>query len=337
MKIVNNPKKTKTKQYSTSEDVLKKLEGKHPVISLILEHRSLSKLKNTYVDTLPELINKKTGRIHTTYTQTITSTGRLSSQNPNLQNIPIRNERGKEIRKCFIPLKDDHLLMAADYSQIELRIIAELSGDESMIEAFKKDLDIHRLTAAKVFKIKLEEVTDDQRRQAKMVNFGIIYGISAYGLSERLGIKRHEAKELIDAYFEEYPAIKKYMEAQIEFAKKHGYVETIMKRRRYLADINSANSVVRGFAERNAINAPIQGTSADMIKIAMINIHCHLNQKQLQSKMIMQVHDELILDVPKEEVEVVSSLVKSCMSNAIRMKIPLKVDLQTAKNWLEAH
>ena len=337
MKIVDNPKKTKTKQYSTSEDVLKKLERKHPVISLILEHRSLSKLKNTYVDALPELINKKTGRIHTTYTQTITSTGRLSSQNPNLQNIPIRSERGKEIRKCFIPLKDDHLLMAADYSQIELRIIAELSGDESMIDAFKKDLDIHRLTAAKVFKIKLEEVTDDQRRQAKMVNFGIIYGISAYGLSERLGIKRYEAKELIDAYFEEYPAIKEYMEKQIEFAKEHGYVETIMKRRRYLADINSANSVVRGFAERNAINAPIQGSSADMIKIAMINIHCHLKQKQLQSKMIMQVHDELILDVPKEEIEAVSSLVKSCMSNAIRMKIPLKVDLQTAKNWLEAH
>jgi len=337
MKIVENPKRTKTKQYSTSEEVLSKLVNKHPIIPLILEFRSLSKLKNTYVDALPNLINQKTGRIHTTYMQTVTSTGRLSSQGPNLQNIPIRTERGREIRKSFIPLEENHLLLAADYSQIELRIIAELSEDESMLRAFNEGIDIHILTASKVYKTPIDAVSKEERRNAKMVNFGIIYGISAFGLSERLRIKRTEAKELIDQYFLEYPAIKKYIQKQVEFAKEHGFVETIMKRRRYLPDINSANGTVRSFAERNAINAPIQGSSADMIKIAMINIYHHIKQKKMKSKMILQVHDELVIDVPIDEVESISSLVKSCMVNAIRMKVPIEVDINTAKNWLEAH
>jgi DNA polymerase I len=337
MKIVENPKRTKTKQYSTSEEVLSKLVNKHPIIPLILEFRSLSKLKNTYVDALPNLINQKTGRIHTTYTQTVTSTGRLSSQGPNLQNIPIRTEKGREIRKSFIPLEDNHLLLAADYSQIELRIIAELSEDESMMRAFREGIDIHTLTASKVYKMPIDAVSKEQRQSAKMVNFGIIYGISAFGLSERLRIKRTEAKELIDQYFLEYPAIKEYMHKQILSAKEHGFVETIMKRRRYLPEINSANGTVRSFAERNAINAPIQGSSADMIKIAMINIQHHIKQKGMKSKMILQVHDELVLDVPLDEVESISSMVKSCMTNAIRMKVPIEVDINTAKNWLEAH
>lgn len=337
IKVTEKPKLTKTKQYSTSEDVLRKMSDKHPIITDILEYRQLTKLKNTYVDALPGLINSLTGRIHTSYNQTVTATGRLSSTNPNLQNIPIRTERGREIRKAFVPRDENHVLLAADYSQIELRIMASLSGDENLIEAFNNDLDIHAATAARIYGVKLEEVAQDMRRKAKTANFGIIYGISAFGLSERLNIPRKEASEIIKTYFEQYPAVKKYMDESIDFAKNHGYVETIMKRRRYLRDIHSGNSVVRSVAERNAINAPIQGSSADMIKIAMIDIFKELQKKKLKTKMILQVHDELVFDTPKDEVEKVSVLVEEKMKKAMKLKVPVVVDYNTGKNWLEAH
>ncbi len=337
MKIVSKPKKTKTGQYSTSEDVLSKLAAKHPIVEKILEYRSLTKLKSTYVDALPGLVNPRDGRIHTSYNQAVAATGRLSSNNPNLQNIPVRTERGREIRKAFVPRNNRYTLLASDYSQIELRIIAHLSGDKGMVEAFKQGLDIHTATAAKVYGVPVEMVTKEMRRNAKTVNFGIIYGISAFGLSERLHIPRREAAEIIKSYFEQYPGIKAYMDKSIAFAREHGYVETIMGRRRYLPDINSANAVVRGFAERNAINAPIQGSSADMIKIAMIAIHKAFEEKGLQSKMILQVHDELVFDVLKEELEQVKPLVEEKMKNAMPLSVPVVVDINTGNNWLEAH
>ena len=337
LKVTDKPKKTKTGQYSTGEDILQKLKHKHPIVQNILDYRGLTKLKSTYVDSLPLMVNKRTGRIHTSYNQAVAATGRLSSNNPNLQNIPIRTERGREIRKAFVPRNGKCTLLAADYSQIELRIIAELSGDEGMINAFKEGVDIHSATASKVYGIPVGEVTKEQRRHAKTVNFGIIYGISAFGLSERLGIARKEAKEIIDQYFEKYPGVKTYMEKSVEFAKEHGYVETIKGRRRYLRDINSRNFVVRGFAERNAINAPIQGSSADMIKIAMINIFNEMNRKGLKSKMILQVHDELIFDVYNDELDELKPIVRKLMETAIPLKVPVVVDMNTGDNWLEAH
>jgi DNA polymerase I len=338
LKVTEKPKKTKTGQYATGEDVLAKLVGKHDIIGKILDYRELVKLKNTYVDTLPELVNPRTGRIHTSYNQVVAVTGRLSSDNPNLQNIPIRTERGREIRKAFIPRNENYTLLSADYSQIELRIIAELSGDAGMIEAFMSGQDIHAATASKVYNVPLEEVTSDMRRNAKMVNFGIIYGISAFGLSERLNIPRKEAAGIIDSYFEKYPGIKQYMDESIDNAREKGYVETIMGRRRYLRDINSSNHTVRGYAERNAINAPIQGSAADMIKIAMINIHNDIKQKNLKSKMLLQVHDELVFDVLKEEVEVIKEIVSHRMRTAMpSLKVPMEIGMGTGNNWLEAH
>ncbi|MFO8087673.1 MAG: DNA polymerase I [Bacteroidales bacterium] len=337
LKITDKPRRTKTKQYSTSEDVLQKLKNKHEIIGYILDYRSVSKLKSTYVDALPELINPLTGRLHTTFNQTVAATGRLSSNNPNLQNIPIRTERGREIRKAFIPRSKEYTLIAADYSQIELRLIAELSQDESMLKAFREGQDIHTATAAKVYQVKPEEVDKEMRRKAKTVNFGIIYGISAFGLSERLDIKRSEAKEIIDAYFEQYPAIRKYMDEQVAFARKHGYVKTLKDRRRYLRDINSKNSIVRGFAERNAVNAPIQGSSADMIKVAMINIHNYLVENNMKSKMTLQVHDELIFDAHQDEIDQLKQAVVSYMKDAMPLSIPVVVDINEGNNWLEAH
>lgn len=330
-------KKTKTGQYQTGEDVLIQLAGKSDIVADILDFRQLQKLKSTYVDALPLMINKKTGRIHTSYNQAVASTGRLSSNNPNLQNIPIRTERGREVRKAFIARDDDHILLSADYSQIELRIIAEISKDENMMEAFIQGHDIHTATAAKVYGIGLEEVSSTQRRNAKAVNFGIIYGQSAFGLSQNLGIPRKEAAEIIENYFNTYPGIKKYMSDTMNFARENGYVETIMGRRRYLRDINSANQTVRGFAERNAINAPIQGSAADMIKIAMIKIHQDIKDHNLQSKMTMQVHDELVFDVLKSEKEVLKQLITERMKNAIKMEVPILVEVGEGSNWLEAH
>lgn len=337
LQIDAKAKKTKTGQYKTSEDVLTKLEHKHEIIPLILNYRSLRKLKSTYVDALPKLVNKNTGRIHTSYMQTVAATGRLSSNNPNLQNIPIRTEKGREMRKAFISRDDQHTLLAADYSQIELRIIAALSGDTNMITAFKDKQDIHAATAAKVYNVAIEDVTREQRSAAKAVNFGIIYGQSAFGLSQNLGISRKEAKGLIDSYFEQYTSMKTFMSDQVDFAREHGYVETIMKRRRYLKDIQSANAIVRGFAERNAVNAPIQGSAADVIKIAMINIHKRMKAEGLQSKMLLQVHDELVFDVKKDEMETMEKLVKTEMETAVEMAVPLDVDYKFADNWLEAH
>lgn len=337
LKIVEKPKKTKTGQYATSEDVLVKLANKHPIVAKILEYRELVKLKNTYVDTLPLLVNPHTGRVHTSYSQVVAVTGRLSSDNPNLQNIPIRTEKGKEIRKAFIARDKDHVLLSADYSQVELRIMAELSKDEAMIEAFNSGQDIHAATAAKVYGVDPDKITPEMRRNAKMVNFGIIYGISAFGLAERLNISRTEAKTIIDSYFQKYSGIKDYMDSAIENARSKGYVETIMGRRRYLRDINSNNATVRGFAERNAINAPIQGSAADMIKIAMINIHCDLSAKKLKSKMLLQVHDELVFDAYKDEVEQLKSIVEERMRTAIKMSVPIEVGIGTGYNWLEAH
>lgn len=330
-------KKTKTGQYQTGEDVLTQLAGKSDIVADILDFRQLQKLKSTYVDALPLMVNKKTGRIHTSYNQAVASTGRLSSNNPNLQNIPIRTERGREVRKAFIARDDDHILLSADYSQIELRIIAEISKDENMMEAFIQGHDIHTATAAKVYGIGLEEVSSTQRRNAKAVNFGIIYGQSAFGLSQNLGIPRKEAAEIIENYFNTYPGIKKYMSDTMNFARENGYVETIMGRRRYLRDINSANQTVRGFAERNAINAPIQGSAADMIKIAMIKIHQDIKDHKLQSKMTMQVHDELVFDVLKSEKEVLKQIITERMKNAIKMEVPILVEVGEGGNWLEAH
>jgi DNA polymerase-1 len=338
LEIVEKPKKTKTGQYATGEEVLRKLVGKHDIVGKILEFRELSKLKSTYVDALPKLVDEKTGRIHTSYNQVVAITGRLSSDNPNLQNIPIRTERGREVRKAFIPRSKDHVLLAADYSQIELRLIAALSQDEGMLAAFNSGEDIHKATAAKVYDVSLDEVTADMRRNAKMVNFGIIYGISAFGLSERLDIPRGEAKEIIENYFAKYPAVKNYMDDSIEIAREKGYVETIMGRRRYLRDINAKNHNVRGFAERNAINAPIQGSAADMIKIAMINLQKELKEKNFKSKMLLQVHDELVFDVLKEELEAIKPIIEHHMVNAIpNLKVPIEVEIGVGDNWLEAH
>jgi DNA polymerase-1 len=337
LKITDKPAKTKTGQYSTGEDILSKLENKHPIVRMILEYRELVKLKNTYVDVLPSMINPRTGRIHTSFNQVVAVTGRLSSDNPNLQNIPIRTERGREIRKAFVSRGKEYVLLSADYSQIELRIIAELSGDPAMLEAFQSGEDIHAATAAKVYGVSRDTVTSEMRRNAKMVNFGIIYGISAFGLADRLNITRTEAKSIIDNYFRQYPHIKDYMDLSIEKARKHGYVETIMGRRRYLRDINSANATVRGFAERNAINAPIQGSAADMIKIAMINIFNDFSNSALKSKMLLQVHDELVFDTHKNEIEEVKKIVSDRMKNALPLKVPVEIGMGTGNNWLEAH
>lgn len=335
--LTDKPKLTKTKQYSTGEEVLKKLVNKHPIIQSILDFRSLTKLKSTYVDALPNLVSKRDGRIHTSYNQAVTATGRLSSNNPNLQNIPIRTEKGREIRKAFVPRNENYILLAADYSQIELRIIAELSNDSGMLEAFNSGIDIHTSTAAKVYGVSIDEVTKEMRRNAKTVNFGIIYGISAFGLSEQLNISRKEAADIIKQYFIKYPGLKNYMEKTKEFARKKGYVETIMGRRRYLRDINSNNAFVRGFAERNAINAPIQGSSADMIKIAMINIFNEFEKQNLKSKMILQVHDELVFDTYKSELEIIRPIIIEKMKNAIKLNVPIEIDINTGDNWLEAH
>ncbi|MBP9082535.1 MAG: DNA polymerase I [Bacteroidia bacterium] len=337
LKIDPKAKKTKTGQYATGEDILSKLADKHPAVQMVLEYRGLVKLKNTYVDTLPSMINPRTGRIHTSYQQAVAATGRLSSNNPNLQNIPIRTERGKEVRKAFVARNANYILVSADYSQIELRIIAEFSKDESMLNAFRHGIDIHTSTASKVYNVPLDQVSSEMRRNAKMVNFGIIYGISAFGLSQRLNIPRKEAATIIENYFREFPTIKSYMDGSIESARKNGYVETILGRKRYLRDINSANAVVRGFAERNAINAPIQGSAADMIKVAMINIHKTLTDMNLKSKMILQVHDELVFDVAFEELEIIKPIIREKMVNAIQMNVPIEVEIGSGKNWLEAH
>lgn len=336
LKIVEKAKKTKTGQYVTSEEVLESLRGKHEVVGKILEHRGLKKLLGTYIDALPQLINPETGRIHTSFNQTVTATGRLSSSNPNLQNIPIRNEDGKEIRKAFIP-DDGCIFFSADYSQIELRIMAHLSGDPHMIEAFQKGQDIHAATASKIYKVPLEEVTREQRSKAKTANFGIIYGISVFGLAERLNVDRKEAKELIDGYFENYPHVKEYMDESIRIARERGYIETIFKRKRHLPDINSRNAVVRGYAERNAINAPIQGSAADIIKVAMVRIYQRFLKERIQSKMILQVHDELNFSVLPEEQEKVKQIVIEEMESAYKMKAPLLADSGWGQNWLEAH
>lgn len=330
-------KKTKTGQYQTGEDVLSYLAPKHEIVNEILIFRSLQKLKSTYVDALPLMINPKTGRIHTSYNQAVASTGRLSSNNPNLQNIPIKTEKGREVRKAFIPRDNNHLIVSADYSQIELRIIAEISKDANMMDAFINGIDIHTATAAKVYGVDLADVDSTQRRNAKAVNFGIIYGQSAFGLSQNLNIPRKEAAEIIENYFVQYPGIKTYMASTMDFARENGYVETLKGRRRYLRDINSANQTVRGFAERNAINAPIQGSAADMIKIAMINIYREMNEQKLEAKMTMQVHDELVFDVPMNEVEKIKPIIENGMRNAIKMEVPIVVEIGTGKNWLEAH
>ena len=337
LKITDKPARTATKQYSTSEDVLVKMLYRHPIIQLILDYRSLTKLKSTYVDVLPTLISPRDKRIHTSYNQAVAATGRLSSNNPNLQNIPIRTDRGKEIRKAFVPRSSEFILVSADYSQIELRIIAHMSGDPNMIEAFRQGVDIHAATASKVYGIPVNEVTSEMRRNAKAVNFGIIYGQSAFGLSERLNIPRREAAAIIDAYFAQYSGIRSYMDKTIEFARKHGYVETLLGRRRYLRDITSANAVVRGFAERNAINAPIQGSSADMIKIAMIHIHEDLEKMQTRSRMILQVHDELVFDVHKSELDLIRPLIHDRMKHALPLDVPIEVEVDAGENWLEAH
>lgn len=337
LKIKAPAKKTKSGQYPTGEEVLQKIINAHPIVQEIIDWRGLTKLKSTYVDALPTLINPVDGLIHTSYNQAVTATGRLSSTNPNLQNIPVRTDKGKEIRKAFVPRDKNHILLAADYSQIELRIITHLSGDPAMTEAFNEGVDIHASTASRVYGIKLEDVTKDMRRHAKAVNFGIIYGMSAFGLAERLGISRTEAAEIIKNYFREYAGIQEYINKNIEFAKQNGYVETMFGRRRYLRDINSSNGVMRQFAERNAINAPIQGSSADMIKIAMANIHKEFKNKDLKSKMILQVHDELVFDTCLNELDVVKEIVKDKMENAIKLNIPVIAELNTGENWLEAH
>ena len=336
LKIIEKAKKTKTGQYVTSEEVLESLRHKHPVVEKILEHRGLKKLLGTYIDALPLLINPRTGRVHTSFNQTVTATGRLSSSNPNLQNIPIRDENGKEIRKAFIP-DEGCLFFSADYSQIELRIMAHLSQDAHMIEAFRSGADIHAATAAKIYGIPVEEVTSDMRRKAKTANFGIIYGISVFGLAERLSIPRAESKELIEGYFKTYPDIRAYMDESIEVAKEKGYVETIYKRKRFLPDINSHNAIVRGYAERNAINAPIQGSAADIIKVAMVRIFNRFETEGLKSKMILQVHDELNFNVYKDELEKVKQIVLDEMENAIKLQVPLIADCGEGVNWLEAH
>jgi DNA polymerase-1 len=335
LKLVDKPKKTKSGQYSTSEDILQDLATEHPIAARILDYRQIVKLKNTYVDALPELVNPKTNRIHTSFNQAVAATGRLSSNNPNLQNIPIRTERGREVRKAFIPRDEDHVILAADYSQIELRLIAELSEDKSMMDAFINNEDIHAATAAKVFGVKADEVTREQRSNAKTVNFGIIYGVSAFGLAQQTSLSRAEASDIIKSYFKTYPGIRDYIEAQKELARKQGYVETLLGRRRYLKDINSRNQVVRGHAERNAVNAPIQGSAADIIKIAMIEIEKQLTD--FKTRMILQVHDELVFDAPKDELDKVIPLIEKQMQGAVETKVPLVVESGYGANWLEAH
>lgn len=337
MGLDKKAKKTKTGQYSTGEEILSKMLGVHPIIQKILDYRSLQKLKSTYVDALPSMVNAKTGLIHTSFNQAVAATGRLSSNNPNLQNIPIRTEKGREVRKAFVPRNEDYVLLSADYSQVELRIMAQLSKDPGMVEAFSKGLDIHAATAAKVYHVPLEEVTSTMRRNAKMVNFGIIYGISAFGLSQRLNIPRSEAAYIIEQYFLTYPQVKAYMDYAIEKARTNGYVETIMGRRRYLKDITSANAVMRGFAERNAINAPIQGSAADIIKKAMIDIHAEMEKQKMKSIMTLQVHDELVFDAHKSELDALRILVKDKMENAVKTEVPLLVETGVGMNWLEAH
>ena len=337
LELVKKPKKTKSGQYSTAEDVLSYLAKDHQIIRDVLEFRQYKKLQSTYVDALPNEINPKTNRIHTVYAQAVAATGRLSSNNPNLQNIPIRTERGREVRKAFIPRDENYVLLAADYSQIELRIIAALSEEETMMNAFKNGEDIHASTAARVFNVPLEEVTREQRSNAKTVNFGIIYGVSAFGLSNQTNLSRSEAKELIDTYYETYPKLKAYMAAQVDFAREHGYVETVLHRRRYLKDINSRNGMVRSGAERNAVNAPIQGSAADIIKLAMINIYRRFEAEGFKSKMLLQVHDELVFDAHKDELETIKPIIKHEMENAFTMSVPLDVEIGLGDNWLEAH
>ncbi|SHJ10538.1 DNA polymerase I [Arenibacter nanhaiticus] len=337
LKLVAKPKKTKTGQYSTSEDVLSLLAKDHEIIQRVLDYRGLAKLKSTYIDALPEQIEPSTGRIHTDYMQTVAATGRLSSNNPNLQNIPIRTERGRQVRKAFVPRDENYLLLAADYSQIELRIIAALSEEPTMIEAFKNGEDIHASTASKVFNVPLAEVTREQRSNAKTVNFGIIYGVSAFGLSNQTALSRAEAKELIDTYYETYPKLRSYMSNQVNFARENGYVQTVLGRRRYLKDINGSNAIVRGAAERNAVNAPIQGSAADIIKIAMINIYQKLQEGNYKTKMLLQVHDELVFDVYKPELEEIKTMIKSEMEHAYTLPVPLDVEIGIGDNWLEAH
>ena len=337
LKLVDKPKKTRTGQYSTAEDVLSYLAPDHEIIQHVLDYRGLSKLKSTYVDALPAQVNIKTGRVHTDYMQTVAATGRLSSNNPNLQNIPIRTERGRQVRKAFVPRNEDYVLLAADYSQIELRIIAALSQEETMMKAFQEGEDIHASTAAKVFNVPIDEVTREQRSNAKTVNFGIIYGVSAFGLSNQTDLTRSESKELIDTYYKTYPKLRNYMSEQVDFARDNGYVSTVLGRRRYLKGINSSNAVVRGAAERNAVNAPIQGSAADIIKIAMINIHQKIKDKGLKTKMLLQVHDELVFDVYKPELEEVQAMIKSEMENAFKLEVPLDVEVGLGDNWLDAH
>ncbi|HPU55985.1 MAG TPA: DNA polymerase I, partial [Verrucomicrobiota bacterium] len=337
LKIAENPKKTRTGQYATDEQTLLTLAPEHEIVQKLLEYRAATKLKSTYADALPLAIWPKTGRIHTTYNQVMTSTGRLNSQNPNLQNIPIRTERGQEIRKAFVPRNAEYELLSADYSQIELRIIAALSQETGLLEAFRTGIDVHTATAAKVFGVALGDVTFEMRRKAKMVNYGIAYGISAFGLAQRLGIPRREGAEIIDQYFKQFPGIRRYMDATIEFARRHGYVETVTGRRRYIRDIRSSNATVRGGAERNAINAPIQGTAADMIKLAMIAIHSELQRRRLKTKMLLQVHDELVFDLFKPETDEVLPMVVDRMKNAIALDVPIEVETGIGSNWLEAH
>ena len=336
MNLVKNARLTKSKQYQTGEEVLKKMAYKHPIVPLILEWRKLSKLKSTYIDALPQLINPKTGRIHSTFTQTITATGRLSSLNPNLQNIPVRTERGRDIRKAFVP-SDGNVLLAADYSQIELRIVAHVCQDERMIETFRNNEDIHSTMAAHIYGVDKEDVTADMRRAAKTVNFGILYGISAFGLADRLQIPQAEAKQLITDYFRSFPKISDYLNDTLDFARQHEYVETLMGRRRNIRDINAKNGILRAAAERNAINAPIQGTAADLIKIAMVRIYQAMNERNMRSKMILQVHDELIFDTHPDELETLTNLVREHMSGAMQLSVPLDVNISSGKNWLEAH
>ena len=337
MKLVDKPKKTKTGQFSTSEEVLSYLAKDHKIIQNVLEYRGLTKLRSTYVDALPNEVQEHSGRVHTDYMQTVAATGRLSSNNPNLQNIPIRTERGRQVRKAFIPRDDDYVLLAADYSQIELRIIAALSEEDTMIEAFKNGEDIHASTASKVFNVAIEEVSREQRSNAKTVNFGIIYGVSAFGLSNQTDLNRTEAKELIDTYYKTYPKLRNYMSELVDFARENGYVQTVLGRRRYLKDINANNQTVRGAAERNAINAPIQGSAADIIKIAMINIHKKLSEGNYKTKMLLQVHDELVFDAHKSELDAVKNLIKNEMENAYELAVPLDVEIGIGNDWLEAH
>ena len=337
LKLDPKAKKTKTGQYATGEEILSKMADEHEIAEAILEYRQMVKLKSTYVDALPTMINPKTGRIHTTYNQFVAATGRLSSINPNLQNIPIRTARGREIRKAFVPRDENYVLLSADYSQIELRLMAAFSQDESMLEAFRTGRDIHATTAAKIFKVPLDEVTSDMRRKAKTANFGIIYGISAFGLAQRLSIPRGEAKEIIDAYFMEFPAVKQYMDGAIEKARTQEFVETILGRRRYLRDINSRNMTMRGFAERNAINAPLQGSAADLIKVAMIHVQAWMKAKNLKSKLILQVHDELVFDAHKDEVDLLKKEIPGLMANAIPLPVPIEVEVGVGTDWLEAH